>query len=147
MVPLLMFDLTLAHVCTCLGAINMFLTWTDNTNDRSERDFLSIFSIFFDIRWYIWYESSLHDDKYVYCILLSIYIYTYRTQLTLVLIGTDLVLEGWPSKIEVSWVLGMYWLFLLPNLCMSSCLELSTKSFHDLEVQAFTADVEEDWGH
>ena len=28
--------------------------------------------------------------------------------MTLVLIGKGLVLEGWPSKIEVSWVLGMY---------------------------------------
>ena len=33
-------------------------------------------------------------------------IYTPRTQMTLVLIGKGLVLEGWPSKIEVSWVLG-----------------------------------------
>ena len=31
-----------------------------------------------------------------------------RTQRTLVLIEKDLVLEGWPSKIEVSWVLGKW---------------------------------------
>jgi len=30
------------------------------------------------------------------------------TQMTLVLIGKDLVLEGSTTKIEVSWVLGMY---------------------------------------
>ena len=30
------------------------------------------------------------------------------TQMTLVLMGKDLVLGGWPSKIEVSWVLGIY---------------------------------------
>ena len=31
-----------------------------------------------------------------------------RTQMTLVLIEKGLVLEGWPSKIEASWVLGIY---------------------------------------
>ena len=37
--------------------------------------------------------------------------YIPRTQMTLVLIGKDLVLGGWPSKIEVSWVLGSWWFF------------------------------------
>ena len=32
------------------------------------------------------------------------------TQMTLVLIGKDLVLGGWPSKIEVIWVPGTWWL-------------------------------------
>ena len=47
---------------------------------------------------------------------LSIYImfkyikglYTPRTQMTLILIGQGLVLDAWPSNIEVSWVLGIY---------------------------------------
>ena len=34
--------------------------------------------------------------------------YVPRTQMTLVLIEKGLVLEGWPSKIEVSWLLGIY---------------------------------------
>ena len=40
---------------------------------------------------------------------LSIYVNTYipRTQMTLVLVGKDLVLGGWPSKIEVIWVPGI----------------------------------------
>ena len=33
--------------------------------------------------------------------------YIPRTQMTLVLLEKGLVLEGWPSKIEASWVLGM----------------------------------------
>ena len=41
--------------------------------------------------------------------LIYIYIYTPRTQMTLVLLGKGLVLGGWPSKTEVSWVLGIYW--------------------------------------
>ena len=36
------------------------------------------------------------------------YLYTPRTQMTLVSIEKGLVLEGLPSKIEVSWVLGIY---------------------------------------
>ena len=39
---------------------------------------------------------------------LSIHVYIPRTQMTLILIGKGLVLEGWPSKIGVSWVLGIY---------------------------------------
>ena len=49
------------------------------------------------------------------CIHLHVCVYIPRTQMTLVLIGKGLVLEGWPSKIEVSRVLGIYiyiiWLF------------------------------------
>ena len=48
------------------------------------------------------------------CTCIHIYIYTHLyihipgTQMTLVLIGKGLVLEGWPSKIEVIWVPGIY---------------------------------------
>ena len=38
----------------------------------------------------------------------NIYIYIPGTQMTLVLIEKDLVLGGWPSKIEVIWVPGIY---------------------------------------
>ena len=37
-----------------------------------------------------------------------IYIYIPGTQMTLVLIGKGLFWGGWPSKIEVKWVLGIY---------------------------------------
>ena len=40
--------------------------------------------------------------------LLIIYIYIPGTQMTLVLVGKGLVLEGWPSKTEVSCGLGIY---------------------------------------
>ena len=46
-------------------------------------------------------------------ICIYVYIYIPRTQMTLVLIGKGLVLEGWvPSKIEVSWVLGIFILYI-----------------------------------
>ncbi len=54
-------------------------------------------------------------------------IYNPRTQMTLVLIGKGLVLEGWPSKIEVSWVLGLY---INRNIIIvSNCLFLSIFCF------------------
>ena len=43
-----------------------------------------------------------HPKIYIY-----IYVFITRNHMTLVLIGKGLVLEGWPSKMEVSWVLGM----------------------------------------
>ena len=39
---------------------------------------------------------------------IQIYIYIPRTQMTIILIGKGLVLGGWPSKIEVIWVPGIY---------------------------------------
>ena len=58
-------------------------------------------------------------------------IYVPRTQMTLVLIGRGLVLEGWPSKIEVSWVLGIYNLLFMRNQekpirCTCACMGMST---------------------
>ena len=44
---------------------------------------------------------------------LETHIYVPRTQMgPLVLIEKDLVLEGWPSKIEVIWALGIYTLYI-----------------------------------
>ena len=40
-------------------------------------------------------------------------IYIPGTQMTLILIENGLVLGGWPSKIEVIWVPGIYHLYLL----------------------------------
>ena len=45
--------------------------------------------------------SIFEDDN-------DIQVYIPRTQMTLVLVRKGLVLRGWPSKIEVSWVLGVY---------------------------------------
>ena len=45
----------------------------------------------------------IHIYIYIY-----IYIYIPRTQMTPVLVRKNLVLRGLPSKIEVSWVLGVY---------------------------------------
>ena len=47
-------------------------------------------------------------------------LYIPGTQMTLVLIGKGLVLEGWPSKIEVSWVLDIYIYPTDPNLLLTS---------------------------
>ena len=49
---------------------------------------------------YINFQGGISIYKYI-----SIYIYLPRTQMTLVLVRKGLVLRGWPSKIEVSWVL------------------------------------------
>ena len=49
--------------------------------------------------------------------MLDIYIYIYlpRTQMTIVLIGKDLVLEGSTPKIEDKQVPGMYFLHFVPK--------------------------------
>ena len=61
---------------------------------------LHIFDYLYTLASYL--DVYIHKNIYIYII------YTPRTQMTLVLIGQGLVLEGWPSKIEVSWVLGIY---------------------------------------
>ena len=60
--------------------------------------------------WYIysnaWFQYRYPSgNKYMY-------IYIPRTQMTLVLVRKGLVLRGWPSKIEVSWVLGTYIIYI-----------------------------------
>ena len=67
-------------------------------------------------RFYIYIYLHIYTQRfntYIYiCIYFHNYTYIYihipRTQMTLVLIEKVLVLKGWPSKIEVSWVLGTY---------------------------------------
>ena len=71
----------------------------------------------------IWLPSHNHGSrKWVPSILVSFYVrkdYDYThiqyipgTKMTLVLIGKCLVLVGWPSKIEVIWVPGTFYIFL-----------------------------------
>ena len=55
-----------------------------------------------------------------------IYIYTPGTQMTRVLIGKGLVLGGWPSKIEVIWVPGIY-------IYIIYILSSQNKTLHDLK--------------
>ena len=52
--------------------------------------------------------SMLENLSFLYWVYIYIHVYIPRTQMTLVLIGKGLVLGGWSSKIEVSWVLGIY---------------------------------------
>ena len=52
--------------------------------------------------WRNWDLRINDPGKYRY-----INIYAPRTQMTIVLIENRLVLEGWPSKIQISWVLGL----------------------------------------
>ena len=56
------------------------------------------------LRWWKgWWVLKPPLNVYIY-----VYIYIPRTQMALVLNGKGLVLGGWPSKIGVIWVLGMY---------------------------------------
>ena len=46
------------------------------------------------------------------------FLYIPGTQLTLVLIGKGLVLGGWPSKMEVSWVLGLKYFYKIHRISL-----------------------------
>ncbi len=69
--------------------------------------------------------------------------YVPRTQMTFVLIGKGFVLEGWPSNIEVSWVLGIClwflhqvtpWLPLTLTGCHSFFPQKAIKLHHPLSI-------------
>ena len=49
-------------------------------------------------------------EKHKWCVYVNVNVYIYipGTQMSLVLVGKDLVFGGWPSKIEVIWVPGTY---------------------------------------
>ena len=55
-------------------------------------------------------SSQIYTVYQKNCSVCCITYHTYipRTEMTLVLLGKGLVLKGWPSKIEVNWVLGVY---------------------------------------
>ena len=74
----------------------LLLRKTSNSN-RSQRCRLA---------WNLWCTLYIH----------IIYLEHSRTLMTLVLVGKGLVLGGWPSKLEVSWVLGIYMSTSLPLL-------------------------------
>ena len=67
-------------------------------------------------------------------LLWPIYIYIPRTQMTLVLIGKCLFfLEGWPSKIEVCWVLGIDIYIYTYNhiyLCHEKTIKMNPSTLH-----------------
>ncbi len=59
------------------------------------------------VHFFLWMVLTIHTVwwfRYPASHLISIYMYIPGTQMTLVLLGKGIVLEGWPSKIEVGWV-------------------------------------------
>ena len=97
--------------------------WTDPSIPRTQKT-LGKLELF-----HRWQEHSMCTY--------NIYICIPRTQMTLVLIQLGLVLEGWPSKMEVSWVLGIHNI----SMCKASISVLvPTPTAVDMPLMTFDSD-------
>ena len=75
------------------------------------------------------------------------FLYIPGTQLTLVLIGKGLVLGGWPSKIEVSWVLGLKYIQNTPGKFNTTAQKLPSQKETSLSTMIFWGLCQTSGGH